>query len=296
MIASVLSRARHLLSRSVFGSSLAGDGLLVRLRSTSIGLLGVVTAVGLGLIAFISQLGWPGVFNAPIPGSPHEAGAVHGAVALTRPAPRVESALPAHGIPAPAGSGTAISPGGPGGVSGPGSDSGVGGSRDLGVSAAAHTPSRTGQSPPAPAPEPVGEPVATVPVPPPAASPPSATVGPSTSSSGSGSKDDSRTDPKPPHETAGVKPPSDEIEKETPPPAQPEGDKDRWKSWKSKHYSDPPKPGYVPGKSSESKADIPPPAAAPPVVSPSPKDPLANSVHGDDEDAGYAGKSDKRRH
>ncbi len=83
----VLSSARKLLSRSILGSSLAGDGLLVRLRSTSIGLLGLVAAVGLGLIAFISQLGWPGVFSQPIPGSPSEAGSVHDAIALTRPAP-----------------------------------------------------------------------------------------------------------------------------------------------------------------------------------------------------------------
>jgi hypothetical protein len=87
----VLSSVRKLLSRSVIGSSLAGDGLLVRLRSTSIALLGAVAAVGLGLIAFISQLGWPGVLNAPIPGSPAEAGSVSDAVALTRPVPRHRS-------------------------------------------------------------------------------------------------------------------------------------------------------------------------------------------------------------
>lgn len=80
----VLSRTRHALAHSVFGSNLAGDGMLVRLRSISIVLLGLVTAVGLGLIVFISQLGFPGVFSAPIPGNRTAVGAVHSAIALTR--------------------------------------------------------------------------------------------------------------------------------------------------------------------------------------------------------------------
>jgi hypothetical protein len=79
----VLFKTRQMLSRTVFGSSLAGDAMLVRLRSTSIALLALVTAIGLGLVAFISQLGWPGVVNSPIPNNPVEAGAVHNAIALT---------------------------------------------------------------------------------------------------------------------------------------------------------------------------------------------------------------------
>lgn len=50
-----------------FGSD--GDGLL-RIRNVSIALLGLVTAIGLGLIAFVSQQGWPGVVSGPIPGGP----------------------------------------------------------------------------------------------------------------------------------------------------------------------------------------------------------------------------------
>jgi len=104
MIAIVLSRTRHALTHSVFGSSLAGDGMLVRLRSISILLLGLVTAVGLGLIVFISQLGFPGVFSAPIPGNRTEVGAVHSAIALTRsagagvesPAPGTSARVRAH--------------------------------------------------------------------------------------------------------------------------------------------------------------------------------------------------------
>ncbi len=68
-------KLRQSFSRAVLGSSLAGDGLLVRLRSTSIALLAVVAAIGLGLVAFISQMGWPAVFSGPIPAGP-ELGAV----------------------------------------------------------------------------------------------------------------------------------------------------------------------------------------------------------------------------
>jgi hypothetical protein len=66
----VLSKTRQALSRGLLGSSLAGDGMLVRLRSTTIGLLGLVTFVGLALIAFVSQIGWPGVLSGPLPAAP----------------------------------------------------------------------------------------------------------------------------------------------------------------------------------------------------------------------------------
>jgi hypothetical protein len=66
----VRTKLRQALSEVVLGSSLAGDGLLVRLRSTSIALLAVVAVVGLGLVAFISQLGWPTVLSGPIPEGP----------------------------------------------------------------------------------------------------------------------------------------------------------------------------------------------------------------------------------
>jgi hypothetical protein len=70
MVVQVLSKARHTLSQVVLGSSLAGDGLLVRVRSTSIGLLGLITAIGLGLIAYVSNQGWPDVFSGPLPQGP----------------------------------------------------------------------------------------------------------------------------------------------------------------------------------------------------------------------------------
>jgi hypothetical protein len=95
MVVLVASRIRQALSRSTFYSSVVGDSMLARLRSTTIALLGVVTAVGLGLVAFISQLGFPGVFNGAIPDGPGGSAAVHGAIALT---PAVGTAHPARGV------------------------------------------------------------------------------------------------------------------------------------------------------------------------------------------------------
>jgi hypothetical protein len=47
-----------------------GDGMLVRLRSTMIGILGLVAAVGLGLVGVVSQQGWPDVASGPPPLAP----------------------------------------------------------------------------------------------------------------------------------------------------------------------------------------------------------------------------------
>ena len=52
------------------GLSLAGDSLPVRLRSTAIGLVGLVAALGLGFVAMVFQQGWPSVSNAPLPQAP----------------------------------------------------------------------------------------------------------------------------------------------------------------------------------------------------------------------------------
>ncbi|HXS33854.1 MAG TPA: hypothetical protein VN758_08800 [Solirubrobacterales bacterium] len=117
------------------GQSLAGDGMLLRLRNASIALVAAVAAVGLGLTLFIAQLGFPTVFSSPIPGNPTEAGSVHAAVALTHspavatstPALSVRSRAGAQGRPRHAGQTTANG----GGNSG---DRGVGGSRHVAVS------------------------------------------------------------------------------------------------------------------------------------------------------------------
>jgi hypothetical protein len=81
MVREMLSKIRQ---RSwEVGQSLAGDGMLLRLRNASIALVGAVAAVGLGLTLFISQLGFPAVFSGPIPDNPAKAGSVHDAIALT---------------------------------------------------------------------------------------------------------------------------------------------------------------------------------------------------------------------
>jgi hypothetical protein len=71
MSVEVLPEPRQALRRSArLGMGLAGDGLLVRMRSTVIAMLGVVTAVGLALVAVVSQVGWPSVLSGPLPQAP----------------------------------------------------------------------------------------------------------------------------------------------------------------------------------------------------------------------------------
>jgi hypothetical protein len=66
--------------------------MLLRLRRASIALLGLVGAVGLGLVFFISQIGWPGVLSGPLPATPTRVGSVHDAIALTHPGPAITAA------------------------------------------------------------------------------------------------------------------------------------------------------------------------------------------------------------
>jgi hypothetical protein len=88
MLVAVLSRAGQAFSHAVNGFSLAPGSMLLRLRRASLGLLFVVCAVGFGLVLFIAQLGWPGAFRSPIPGTPEaRVGSVHDAVALAGPGP-----------------------------------------------------------------------------------------------------------------------------------------------------------------------------------------------------------------
>jgi len=70
MAVEVHLKLRHALRGPVARASLAGDGLLVRLRSTTIAMLGVVVAVGLALVAIASQMGWPSVLSGPLPQTP----------------------------------------------------------------------------------------------------------------------------------------------------------------------------------------------------------------------------------
>jgi len=70
MVVKVASRLGQAISRAFSVSNVVGDGMLVRLRSTTIGILGLVAAVGLGLVGFVSQQGWPEVASGPPPQVP----------------------------------------------------------------------------------------------------------------------------------------------------------------------------------------------------------------------------------
>jgi hypothetical protein len=301
MIALVLSRARHLLSHSVLGSSLAGDGLLVRLRSTSIGLLGLVTAVGLGLIAFIAQLGWPGVFNAPIPGSPHEAGTVHNAIALTQKAPRLASTVPGHvsrpRIKAPANSGGTTTAGDPT------TGSNLGGSRQLTAGDNVQAPASVEQPAPAPvapaptpAPEATNQPVATTPaVSSPA--PPGSSVGEAPKSSSSGGpkwETDSKAGSKS-HGSASIndKDKADiDGKSDVSPPTKSKGDrgsKAKTKSYPAVSGS----PEYSPAKPDEEYGAVP---ASPPVAKEGSEAKDGDKDYGDDKGYGEWGKSGRYHH
>jgi hypothetical protein len=162
MVVLVISRTRQALARSRLYSSVVGDSMLARLRNSTIALLGTVTAVGLGLVVFISQLGVPGVFNGAIPDGPSGSGAVRDAIALTQPAP-VGGSRPGLGRHRAS---PRVRPSSPG-PSGPAAVTDLGSSNQVGHGPAANPPSVTGQPPstPAPAPEPVAEPEAPPPAP-----------------------------------------------------------------------------------------------------------------------------------
>jgi hypothetical protein len=93
----VLSKLGQAFSRHLSGSSLVGNSMLVRLRSGTIGLLGLVAAVGLGLIAVISQQGLPGVSSGPLPERPPGPFVQHETIAL----PKLAASIPVGHRPRP---------------------------------------------------------------------------------------------------------------------------------------------------------------------------------------------------
>jgi hypothetical protein len=149
--------------------------LLDRLRSATFAMLGLVTAVGLVLVALILQQGWPSVFGGPLPGFPNKS-----------PADEIASAVPRSSggaTPTPL-SGVGVAPPRAGSVSGGSDFDGSGnrrGSREVAASAPVTSspgpaPSETvpdspTASPPVVAPSPASAPpTAVAPPPPPSAS------------------------------------------------------------------------------------------------------------------------------
>ncbi len=182
----VLSKLRQALTQHVSGSSLAGDGMLVRIRTTSIALLGIVTAIGLGLVVFISQQGWPEVFSGPIPAAPQSA-VVHNDTIEASPAGSGVSTAGSQRAGDPSSSSSSR------GSSRGGADSGLAGSRQVGdVSPAADAAPGASQPAPSPSPAPPAEPApvpvaAPAPAPVPTAPPSGTATGGGAQSAGSGS-------------------------------------------------------------------------------------------------------------
>jgi len=63
----MLKRCAQLLSRLPVGRSLAGQGLPERIRTATVGLLGVTAAVSMAFVAVIAHQGWTVLSLGPIP-------------------------------------------------------------------------------------------------------------------------------------------------------------------------------------------------------------------------------------
>jgi hypothetical protein len=135
----VASRLKKAIARSVAPSVLVGDDMLIRLRSTTIGILGLVAAVGLGLVGFVSNQGWPGVIGGPLPQAPTRI-VENEAISASTPAPsgtkqsshrhRAGATSPSRrtqGGGAATAPSAAVTPAGPAGASAPHTPDGGGG-------------------------------------------------------------------------------------------------------------------------------------------------------------------------
>jgi hypothetical protein len=94
----MLPRRGQRLSRLVKRPSFAGRGLAERMRTTAFALLGVTTAMALGLVALVSHQSWPHLPVGPVPSYQAEHGRLDNAIALTPAA--VGLGLPAGEPPA----------------------------------------------------------------------------------------------------------------------------------------------------------------------------------------------------
>ncbi|HEX4463586.1 MAG TPA: hypothetical protein VH042_02975 [Solirubrobacterales bacterium] len=250
------------MTRSLGGLSLAEGSMLLRLRRASIALLGLVGAVGLGLVFFISQIGWPGVLSGPLPGTPSRAGTVHDAIALTHPGPAIVAARPATaGTGQGAGSAARR-------VAAPSHGSQVGNSKQLGDSAGVrpgHGTGQPGSSQPAPEPAPATPAPAPSATPTVASSPPPSTSEPVKTSSSSKAS-----------EAAVAKAVSDNSKSAAATPAKSQGQKSTRDEGSSSGSTKSSEASSAKAKRDESvaktkaKASPPPPAAAPEKSAPAP--------------------------
>ncbi len=230
MLAQMLLRRGQALLRSA-KPSFAGTGLLERLRSTAVALLGVTAAMALGLVALAVQQDWPLLPAAPIPGLPGPAEVGDARVAAERPDPASSRTT----VPEPGGE-TALRPGG--GTASPAPQpSQVSGSHQLATAppqpAAAQpttdspstqgtvpaAPASAAQPPSAPSPAPPSNPAPAASTPvaaPPSIPEPVAVSGPDDEDEGGGEDDDAKDRGKPygkykPHGGwKGNKPPKDD--------------------------------------------------------------------------------------
>jgi hypothetical protein len=283
MVVMVISRIQQAFARSAFYSNVVGDSMLARLRNSTIALLGVVTAVGLGLVAFISQLGLPGVFNGAIPDGPGGPVGVHGAIALTQKAkvgPR-ELRFRGHRVS------TRIRSS-PLGRSDPTADADLGVSKHAGHGLPGQSPSvsPSPHPPSTPAPGPAGEPEAAPPAPTtgsagsPESDAPAQPKEQSSAKSNQKARGHSRAKSK---SQAGVKTDASSTG----------GSKSRKPEKAKRHSGAPSRPGGdSPGKSGESESPPPKPPSEPPPAKPSEKEPPGAGG----KDSWDAGKSDRSHH
>ncbi len=85
MGAQMLPRRGPSPPRSYRRPSFAGRGLLERTRSTGFALLGITTAMGLGLVALVSQQNWPYLPASPIPEYGGDRGGLDSAIVVALP-------------------------------------------------------------------------------------------------------------------------------------------------------------------------------------------------------------------
>lgn len=98
MLIAVLHPRIQRLLRSLFRISVFGDGLLERARSTSFALFGGIAAIGLAIVAFALQLGWPIGVDRPLPNAPpKQRQAVGAAVVVASPPSHPAAARRNHG-------------------------------------------------------------------------------------------------------------------------------------------------------------------------------------------------------